>query len=462
MPCPSSVGADRTPGGAGARLRAAPARSPAARLRVLAPLARRDFALLWSGTSLSLVGDGIYAVAIAWQVYELSNAAGALAAVMLAWTIPQLVLFAAAGVVADRRDRRRLLIGADLVRAVAIGALGALSLAGALELWMAIAAVAVYGVAEAFAAPAFMALVPQVVPRDELVAANALEHSARPLALRLAGPAVGGAVVAGAGAGGALVVDALTFLGSAGAIALMRGGAGVERPARARGAWRAELADGARYVREHAWLWTTLAAAAIGLLGFYGPVTVLVPWVVKNGLGAGAGELGLILGAGGAGALVAAVAVGQAGLPGSPLRVVYGSWALGALAIAGYGLVETVWQAVLVSVAVQGSMTVGAVAWGALLQEAVPGGLLGRVSSLDWLASSALVPVSLALTAPAAALFGARAVLVGAGAASGVALLALGALARRRMRAPATGRDRLSGQVQPSPRPRTAGRSAAR
>nr|MDQ4040539.1 MFS transporter [Actinomycetota bacterium] len=186
-----------------------------------------------------------------------------------------------------------------------------------------------------------------------------------------------------------------------------------------------------RYVRDRAWLWTTLAAAAVGLLGFYGPVTVLLPWLVKHELGGGASGFGLILAAGGVGAVAAAVAVGQAGLPGPPLRVAYVSWAIGAFAIAGYGLADTVWQAVVASVAVQGGMAVGAIAWGSLLQEAVPAKLLGRVSSLDWLLSSALVPVSLALTAPAAAAFGPRSVLIGAGALSGLALTVLAGALRR-------------------------------
>ena len=398
------------------------------RLRVLAPLARRDFALLWAGTSLSLVGDGIYTVAIAWQVFELSGAAGALAIVGLAWTLPQLALFAPAGVVADRHDRRRLLVGADLVRGAAVAALGVLSLAGALELWMVVAAVAAYGVAEAFHAPAFMALVPQVVARGELVAANALEQSARPLALRLAGPALGGLLVALAGPGGALLADAATFAACAVAVALIRArGVPARGPSRA---WRDELAEGARYVRERTWLWTTLVAAAIGLLCFYGPVTVLLPWLVRHDLDAGAAALGLVLAAGGAGALAAAVAVGQAGLPASPLRAVYASWAVGAFAIAGYGLVDAVWQAVVVSVVVQAGMAVGAIAWAALLQEAVPARLLGRVSSLDWLISTGLVPVSLALTAPAAAALGPRAVLLAAGVVSGAALLGLAAASR--------------------------------
>jgi DHA3 family tetracycline resistance protein-like MFS transporter len=391
MSCPSSAGADR-PSKAGRRP------------RVLAPLARRDFALLWVGTGLSLAGDGVYAVALAWQVYELSGTAGALAAVGVAWTLPQLALLPWAGIAADRHDRRRLLVAADLVRAGAIGALGVLSALGALSLWMVVAGAVVYGAAEAFSAPAFVALVAQVVPREELVGANALEQSARPLALRLAGPVLGGGLVAATGPGGALLVDAATFAICALAVGLIR-----RPPTPASGAaraWRAELSEGARYVRARVWLWTTLLGAAVGLLCFYGPVTVLLPWLVKQDLGAGAGSLGIVLGAGGAAALVAALAAGQLGLGRSPLRVVYASWTVGALAIAGYGLADTVWQAALVSVVVQGAMTVGAIGWGAQLQRTVPAGLLGRVASLDWLLSTALVPVSLGLTAPAVAALG--------------------------------------------------------
>ena len=92
---------------------------------MLAPLRIRAFALLWAGFSISLVGDGIYLVAIAWQVYELSNVPTALSVLGVAWTLPQVLFLLIGGAVSDRFDRRRILIGSDFVRALAIGGLAA-------------------------------------------------------------------------------------------------------------------------------------------------------------------------------------------------------------------------------------------------------------------------------------------------------------------------------------------------
>src|SRR5512144_247719 len=180
--------------------------------RLLRPLRQRDFALLWTGLSVSLIGDGIYVVAIAWQVYALSNDPGALSLVGFAWMAPQVALLLLGGVLADRHPRRRLLLVADAVRCAALVALAALALTDALELWHVVALVAAYGCGEALFGPAFNSLVPDLVPAEDLVRANALDQLMRPLAFRLIGPAVGGVLVGVAGAGLAFAIDATTFL----------------------------------------------------------------------------------------------------------------------------------------------------------------------------------------------------------------------------------------------------------
>ncbi|MGH2488545.1 MAG: MFS transporter, partial [Candidatus Limnocylindria bacterium] len=105
------------------------------RVRLFEPLVERDFALLTAGAFISLLGDGFFYVALAWQVYEISNVPTALSVVGLAWTLPLVLFVLIGGVFTDRYDRRWLLIGADIVRAAAIGVMGVLSVTGALELW---------------------------------------------------------------------------------------------------------------------------------------------------------------------------------------------------------------------------------------------------------------------------------------------------------------------------------------
>jgi hypothetical protein len=125
-------------------------------------------------------------------------------------------------------------------------------------------------------------------------------------------------------------------------------------------------------------------------------------------------DLGMILTSGGLGALLAAAIVGQQGVPRRFITFMYTTWALATLAVAGYGLAQATWQLAIVCAVVNGLEAAGMVAWATAKHRRVPRELLGRVSSVDWFVSSALVPASYALTAPVVAVFGVRATLIGA------------------------------------------------
>ena len=396
--------------------------APAGGLRILRPLRIRDFALLFGGTTVSLFGDGIYLVAIAWQVYELSNAPTALSIVGVAWTLPMVLFLLVGGVLGDRFDRRRLMIAGDALRALAIGAIAALALADALELWQVVALVGVYGAGEAIFAPNFQAVVPDVVPQRLLVEANSLQQLAEPVAFRFVGPAVGGVLIAVLGTGAAFAADAATFLASMGCIALM-----APLPA-ARGAGQAsvreDLREGAQFVRSQAWLWATLLSAALTLLLFLGPFEVLVPYLVKNELGGGADALGLVLGASGVGAIFSGLLLGQRGIGRRYVLWAYLGWGVSVLCLSGYALTSAIWQAVVIGFISGMGFTVGNIIWVTLMHRYVPTGLLGRVSALDWFVSIGLTPISFALAGPLAEAIGVQATLIGAGILASIACFA--------------------------------------
>ena len=384
------------------------------RIRLLAPLAHRDFALLWGGMSVSLLGDGIYYVAIAWQVYQLARTPTALALVGVAYTAPQLLLLLLGGIVSDRLDRRWVLIGGSLLSGTAIGVLGGLAASGHLDLRAVLVLVAVHGVGQAFALPAFSALVPDLVPPEEVAAASSVTQFLQPLALMLVGPALGGGLVMAVGTGPAFLLDAATFVVAA--LVLRRLQARVPAPAgQHRRSVRSDLREGLAFAVSHTWLWGTLVAASVFLLLWEGPFQVLLPYLVKFDLRQGAGALGLVYAAGGLGAVVTAPLVAQIGLPRRAVLVMYGAWTGGALGLVVFGLVTRLWVLVAVSFLAMGLMTVGNVVWAALMGTMVPGPLRGRVASLDWLVSTSLVPLSMGLTGPVAAALGARTTLVAAG-----------------------------------------------
>jgi MFS family permease len=394
------------------------------RINLIAPLAHRDFRLLWTGMTISLFGDGIFLIAMAWQAYELWNAPAALSILGIGMTIPTIAFLLPAGVLSDRFERRKLVLWSDVGRAVVVGGLAALALTGTLTFWHLVVLVALCGIGTAFFTPAFEALVPDIVPARDLAAANALDQFVRPIALRLVGPALGGVLVAAAGTGVTFAIDAGTFLVSSLAVAFMRPPTHVrsEHIDSSLGAVR----EGLRFVRSHVWLWGTLLSAAIAYLAFMGPAEVLLPYVVKNSVGGSARDLGLVFAAGGIGAVGAALYMGQRGHPRRDVTVMYATWTLATLAVAGYGLATSSWQLMVACLMFNALETAGTIVWATIKQRHVPASLLGRVSSLDWLISIGLLPLSFALTAPAAAVVGVRATLVGAAVIG--AVVTLGAL----------------------------------
>jgi MFS family permease len=367
--------------------------------------------------TVSLLGDGIFYVALPWQVYQLSDAPTALSVVGITMSIPQIVLLLVGGVVSDRFDRRRVMVAADLLRGMAVAALGLLAVSGSLRLWHVMVIAAVFGAGTAFFGPAFDAIVPELVPTELLTQANSLDQFVRPAAWRMLGPALGGWIIwtLGNKAGGAFLVDAATFGFSVVCLMLMRAKP-IERADRADGAsaWR-EIREGFGYVRSQTWLWGTLVAATFAYLVFLGPTEVLLPHIVKYEMGRGAGDLGLILAMGGIGAMSAALLMGHRELPRRNMTFIYLVWTASTLSIAGYGLARLPWQAMVACFLFNALEGAGTIVWITTKQRLVPNRLLGRVSSLDWFISIGLLPVSYALTGPIASAIGARATLVGAG-----------------------------------------------
>jgi DHA3 family tetracycline resistance protein-like MFS transporter len=394
------------------------------RIGILRPLRVRDFRLLWTGMAVSMSGDGVYYVAIAWQVLDLSKSPASLAAVGVAWSLPQVLLTLFSGVLADRFDRRRLMIAGDAIRLLAIGTIGALSIAGALRLSLLLPLVVVYGAGISLFQPSFSAMIPAIVPEDLLVEANSLGQFVRPVAMTVIGPLVAGVVIGTLAVGWAFEVDAATFAFSALMILLLR-----VRPVRRTedepSSVIRDLREGLRYVRIHRWLLISMLAATVSLLFTWGPWETLVPFVVRRDLHGSAGDLGWVFVAGGIGSVLAAATIGQRGaLPGKPFLVLYGSWAFGMLMTAGFGLTRSVWQAMAVAFLGEASITVLVIIWFTLVQRLVPSEFLGRVTSLDWVISIGGVPLSFAIVGPVASAIGVDATLILAGLLGGAITIA--------------------------------------
>ncbi len=379
-----------------------------------APLRVPAFRWLFAGQAVSAVGDQVFPVAVAALVVQRGGTAGELGLVLAA-RFGALVLFALlGGVWADRLPRVAVLRGADLLRLVALLALGAASATGHPSVPVLAALVFLVGAGEAFFRPAFGALLPTVLPPDALAGGNAVSSASQHVAL-VVGPGLAGLLLLVTGPATVFAVDAVTFAVSL--ATLLR----VHEPPYRPGPRRrvvTEMAEGVRAVRERPWVAAVLLMATVQLLLIVAPCTVLLPIVVHDS-GAPASTYGLVLAVGACGGLLGALACARwhprhPGRAGLLLLTLYALAPLALLAKAPAPVLAGAWF--LASL----GLTPFIIWWETALQAAVPRRLLARVVSLDWLCSLALLPAGLALTGPVTAAVGRGPVLVTA---AGVAVV---------------------------------------
>ena len=372
----------------------APSRTP----RALRPFRHREYRLLIASGSASLLADGSWLVALVWQVIGMGGGPSDLSVVAAATSLGLVVAVLMGGVAADRFPKRTVLIGVESVRMVVPVATGVLAVAGVLQIWQLAALAFVVGAAGGFYYPTWSAVVPALLPADELLAANGIEGMLRPLAQQAAGPALAGVLVAAFSPQVALLGSGVVYVAALLPLVAMRP---VARSAPgAAPSVRRQLAEGFTYLFRTGWLFATLAFATLYVLVVMGPFEVLLPFAIRDRVGGGPGALSLVLAAYGVGSAAGALLVSSARLPRRYLTVMLLCWGLGALPLAAFGLSTLLWVMVVASLVLGVTDAAAMVIWGTLLQRRVPAHLLGRVSSLDFFVSLALMPISMALAGP--------------------------------------------------------------
>ena len=242
-----------------------------------AVLGERNFRTFYTGYVTSLLGSSMSAVAIAWAVLDAGASATDLGYVFAAAVVPQVLLMAFAGAVADRFGRRRVMLGADMLRCGAQASLAVLLFTGRPALWVFVLLAWLGGMGEAFFDPAMSALTVEIAPSDRLSDANAMYGLASSIT-RIGGPALGGLLIAAAGSAGPAVVvaaDAATYAVSVLALSRLR------LPARsaesARPSMFRDMASGWAEFRSRTWLWTVSVQFAFMNLLTWAPWMLLGP-----------------------------------------------------------------------------------------------------------------------------------------------------------------------------------------
>lgn len=268
-------------------------------VRALSLLADRRFRLLFAAQAVSVLGDQLVPVALAFAVLGLTHSGGDLAFVLLAQSLPTALLIYVGGVWADRLPRRSLMICSHAIGLACYSALGLLLLTGRAQLWHFLVLTGLRGIAGAFSRPAQFGLIPQTVTAEQLQTANALVQTTTNLA-GVVGPVVAGVIVATSGASWALLAEAASF---AVAIALLASigplGAVPVRRGRAIDDFRAGLS----YVRQRRWLQVAIASGSLYVFAVLPATTVLGPVIAKQSLG-GATAWAAILAAYGTGTVI--------------------------------------------------------------------------------------------------------------------------------------------------------------
>jgi MFS family permease len=363
----------------------------------LDPLRGRNFRRLYIGQSVSVFGDGLTPVAITFAVLGLTGSATDLGLVLAAQSLPLAALSLAGGVWGDRLRREWVMMISDVIRAAAQGLVALLLLSHSAHIWQLALLFAIYGAAEAFFRPAAGALIPQIVQADQLQEANALMGISENFGW-MVGPGVAGILVAFIGPGGAIAIDAATFVVSAGFLAILRAPP-LERT-RQPETFVHELRDGWREVWSRTWLWTMMLRTGLVLFIVIAPFQVLGPLALRQH-GHGAEAWGLITGLFSAGMLLGG-ALALRYKPRRPMVTVCytGLTALLAPFVVGMGGgVEALAVAmVLRGVAIGVLVTI----WNTTLQREIPDEALARVTAWDWMTSLALWPIGLAIAGPVA------------------------------------------------------------
>ncbi len=392
---------------------------------MLRALNHRNYRLFISGQLVSLIGTWMQSVAQAWLVYRLTGSPVLLGAVGFAGQIPVFLLAPAGGLFADRHDRRRILLVTQAVSMMLALGLGVLTLSGRIEVWHVATIAALLGVVNGFDIPTRQAFVTELVGRQDLVNAIALNSSMFNGA-RIIGPAVAGVVVAAVGEGWCFLANGASYL------AVLAGLIAIRRPVPVReareGTAFAEVAEGFRFAAGTAPVRALLLL--LGLVSLTGmPYAVLMPVMAAGVLGAGAGGLGILMGASGAGALGGALLLARRG----SVRGL-GRWV--ALAATGFGvslvlfaLSRSFWLSVLLLLPVGFSMMIQMSSSNTLIQSMVPDRLRGRVMAVYSMMFMGMAPFGALLAGVLADRLGAPATI----ATGGIVSIAGATVFRRRL-----------------------------
>ena len=361
-------------------------------MAIFRSLKHRFFALLWSGQTISRLGDSLYRIALAWWVLEKTGSAAIMGTVLIFSTVPMLIFLLIGGVVVDRFNRVRLMLASDLLRGIIVAIVAGLAASRQLEVWHIFLASAIFGIVNAFFQPAYISIVPDLTPGEALPSANSLT-SLSGQAAGIAGPALGASVIALGGTPVAFMLDALSFFISAVCLIPLLKVSPPRTVSSESSSMIRDLREGIGTVLGSPWLWITIAIAALGNIFTSGSINIALPFLVKGRLHGDVNSLGLVYSMLALGTAVGTIWLGRLARLRRRGLVAYSGWIIAGLMIALMGLSNSVILMAFAAMISGVTFAIFGLIWTNSLQELIPREQLGRVSSIDYLGSFALLPI---------------------------------------------------------------------
>lgn len=398
--------------------------APPGRWRAVRPLGYRDFRLLFAAVVLTVFAAGMWAVVMVYAVIgvgggplDLSLVATANAVGLLGCAIP-------GGIAADRLSRRWVLRGVLTVDILAIGSVVVVGAYGAVSIPQLAVVAALLGASSGFFFPSYSAILPRILPDEELLAANGLESAIRPALQQAAGPAAAGVLLSALLPSQAAIIITAAYIVALGLLFFVR--RDTPDAAATRTSVIQDLREGVSFTLRTPWLLATLIYASLWVLLVLGPQEVLLPFITRERFGEDPALFGFLLAFFGAGGVAGSLFVSSLRLPRRYLSAMLIVWGLSMLHFIAIGVTNWYWVAAVSCFLTGFGGSYGNVIWGTLLQRRVPRHMLGRISSLDFFVSLSLMPLSMAIAGPLAEVVPIPVIFIVAGATPiGLALLAL-------------------------------------
>lgn len=383
-----------------------------------------SFALLWSGQTISRLGDSLYRITLAWWVLEKTGSAIVMGTLLTFSFAPMLLFLPIGGVVVDRFPRVRVMLVSELLSGITVSIVALLAFGNLLEIWHVYIASIIFGLLSSFYRPAYAATVPEILPGEALPSANSLTSMSEQIASVL-GPAVGAYIVKLSSTSAALALDGVSFFISASSLVILLGSSGQRKNPKATSLLR-DLREALSMLFGTPWMWITTAILALINITLGAPVNVTLPFLVKDTLHGDVGTLGLVYMAFSLGAVIGAVWLSLAETIRRRGLKIYGALIVVGLATLTLGMPITLIGVILAILVSGASVTISNLALTNILQERVPPEMLGRISSINSLGSFVLLPVGFALAGWATDKFGAPLVfMIGGALTIGLATLGL-------------------------------------